>query len=272
MNQACEGASASSAVPVLPATGTDAAARVPVPEVTTSRMNLARSCAWSAGRTGCGGASAGIGLIGDPAALRHGAAIGHRGGHARHLERRSHHLALAVGGLRQRFAQLGGGVGRSGRNAQQVGGIEERLGAHVVGSQLREIGVAGNHDAALHVDRAVRRLVLDVVADGAVRALDDNCPRGHRAGGCSRRFVGQLRILAQRGHGGDHFEGGAGRVEAVARAVEIGVGFGAASAWPGSASGRARPAPTDASGGSGRLTAASRSPVAGSRTTAAPLS
>src|ERR1022692_2381640 len=39
MNQAWEGASASSAVPVLPATGTLAVARRPVPWVTTARMN-----------------------------------------------------------------------------------------------------------------------------------------------------------------------------------------------------------------------------------------
>src|ERR1035438_5338006 len=53
MNQACEGASASSAVPVLPAIGTpDAAARRPVPETTASRMNRARVPAAEGSKTG----------------------------------------------------------------------------------------------------------------------------------------------------------------------------------------------------------------------------
>src|SRR5579872_3062103 len=52
MNQACEGAFTSSAVPVLPATATPAAAaRRPVPVVTTPRINLANVCAASGGRT-----------------------------------------------------------------------------------------------------------------------------------------------------------------------------------------------------------------------------
>src|ERR1051325_7464972 len=54
MNQACEGASASSAVPVLPATGTLADARRPVPEVTTSRMNRPSVRAASTLRTDSG--------------------------------------------------------------------------------------------------------------------------------------------------------------------------------------------------------------------------
>src|SRR5579875_1318575 len=54
MNQACEGASASSAVPVLPAIGIAPAARRPVPEVTTSRMKRARVCAVSRETTGWG--------------------------------------------------------------------------------------------------------------------------------------------------------------------------------------------------------------------------
>src|SRR5580698_9024728 len=46
MNHACEAASCNSAVPVLPAMGTlVAAARRPVPPVTTSRMNFASVCA-----------------------------------------------------------------------------------------------------------------------------------------------------------------------------------------------------------------------------------
>ena len=55
MNQACDGASASSAVPVLPATATLAAPRRPVPEVTTSRMKRPSVAAASGGRTTAGG-------------------------------------------------------------------------------------------------------------------------------------------------------------------------------------------------------------------------
>ena len=55
MNQACDGASANSAVPVLPAIGTVVApARLPVPDVTTSRMYLPSVDAASAPRSDTG--------------------------------------------------------------------------------------------------------------------------------------------------------------------------------------------------------------------------
>src|ERR1022692_4095143 len=54
MNQACEGASDNSAVPVLPAIGTlVVAAFRPVPCVTTSRMNFPRVAAAPADSTVC---------------------------------------------------------------------------------------------------------------------------------------------------------------------------------------------------------------------------
>src|ERR1035438_9920298 len=55
MNQACDGARGSSAVPVLPATATLAAPRPPVPEVTTSRMKRPRVAAVSAEAESCAG-------------------------------------------------------------------------------------------------------------------------------------------------------------------------------------------------------------------------
>ena len=95
MNQACEGALANSAVPVLPAMGTDASARRPVPEVTTSRMNLPSVAAASAVSTGWAGAARGLvsSVIQRP---WHSASGSHGSGHARHLEGRRHHLALPV--------------------------------------------------------------------------------------------------------------------------------------------------------------------------------
>ena len=83
----------------------------------------------------------------------------------------------------------------------------------------------------------------------------------HAAVGQADALVGlvrQLRILAQRRHGGDHFEGRAGRIEAVARAVQVGVRIRRRR-------GRRHPAAADSS-----RPPAGR-PWPGSITTAAPL-
>ena len=51
----------------------------------------------------------------------------------------------------------------------------------IVRPQLREVRIAGDHDAVLHIDGAVRRLVLHVVADRPVRAFDEVARRARPA-------------------------------------------------------------------------------------------
>ena len=67
----------------------------------------------------------------------------------------------------------------------------------------------------------MRRGVLDIVADGTLGAFD---VLAHAAVGQPDALVGfvnQRKILAQRRHGGDHFEGRTRRVQPEARAVEV---------------------------------------------------
>ena len=57
----------------------------------------------------------------------------------------------------------------------RVGRLGQRLRAHVVHAQLREVGVAGDGDGALHIERAVR-VVADIVFDGAVPSRGSQLP------------------------------------------------------------------------------------------------
>ena len=83
------------------------------------------------------------------------AAVGQRRRHARHAQRARHHVALPVGRLRQRGAEALDRSARRHRDAERRRRVEQRLGTQLE-RQLREVGVAREHQAVVHADRAVR--------------------------------------------------------------------------------------------------------------------
>ena len=66
------------------------------------------------------------------------------------------------------YAANGSACRSSGRVArgdpQLLRRLRQRLRAHVVHAELREVRIAGDRDGALHVDRAVR-VIADIVLD-----------------------------------------------------------------------------------------------------------
>jgi hypothetical protein len=98
-------------------------------------------------------------------------------------------------------------------------GIEQRLRSEPDG-QLREVCVAGMHEALVHVDRAVRVRVEDIVANRTAPAgmLAPTRPSGRRT---HIEVVSvRIQVLTQRGRCRHQLERGSRRIQAVARPVQ----------------------------------------------------
>ncbi len=142
------------------------------------------------------------------------------------------------------------------RHAQARGRVQQRLGADLQG-QLGEVGVAGVDQAIVHVDRAVRVPVQDVVADGA-SSRNAHADAAARQAAARELGLSQPQIAPECRRGGDQLERRSRGIQAEARPIEERV-CADCSAPGGPSSGNA---------GHGWLNRARTSPEAASSTTA----
>src|SRR5579859_7497677 len=101
--------------------------------------------------------------------------------------------------------------------------IEQRVRADHVGSQLCEVGVAGDDETGAHRDVSVRLGVFDIVVNRTPEASNEVASAPVWKSPTFEPAFGTGRVFAKSCYRRDDLERRAGRIQSVARAIEQGI-------------------------------------------------